>query len=791
MALALAGTTMISAQRVYVTEGQQFTTDVTNEGVAVVSSDQCQPYFLWDPITNEYTMIGGISAGNGIGGVARFSPDEKRVYAVTPSENITINSNWQKVTVHKYADYDVFDIDRSLKGSNLNTAALLVKQGGGIMFLSSSNNGLKWLDSDGLEDESLVPHQMSVLGWHQFIAADSENGPKILESKGNFSWYERDVRPEGNTTEIKSFTAIANTEWINAANCSYMAVGYEAEDGSYGVWCSSNLGAMDENWNKIDPVFEEATGVEGIPTGMYCYGETFYMTTANGKVQKSEDAGKTWTTIYTSSDELGRMHISSADNYAIICGVNLLITTDGGETWNKKTILPAGINPFSVATWNDLYWLDDKILIVGSEGLYESNDNGNTFAKVNINLSDDDVPGDLNAVSYRYDGTSQKGTIVIGSDSAKFFSKNLDAPVFGYSPAYYDVDDCVWTLLDNSGYNTQDVYGSIHGVSADGKHIVGGVYTYDQDSQSVLHCASVWSDTGELTILPNMYASIHRASTAIATNYDGSIIGGWQDHHGPWYASLWKRGADGVYNQELMTYGKAFEDINTNDYEDMSSHLMGQIQYITPDGKWIGGRGAPVYASQEAWIWNEDEGYIFMGTDGTVSGITAEGDFACGWGDTGLSGWVWDKENGYREINRYVEDINGTKDADIVMISSYAMSPNGRYLCGWGMNGMEKHGWVLDRFYEQSGVVGIEAEQVKAAIYPNPVANELHVDVPFDGNEINTVITITNMQGMVCRTVTDCHQSNVINVSDLAEGLYIVNVNARGHQKAFKVIVRH
>lgn len=785
--LAFVGVTLCPAQKVFVTEGQYFITDVTNEGVAVVHPDQASPHYLWDAHNGTYRYIGGVSSGNGVGGVARFTPDGKRVFATMQSDNILLNTAWKVSTAQRYTEYDVIDIDRSLSGSRMTTCALLVrKDGSGIMFMESSNDGTTWLDSFGsITEVSLVPNQMSVRGFRQFIACKGETEGRLLECKGNSNWYIRDPRPEGCTTAVKSFTAVANTEYINGV--APLAVGYEAEDGSYGVWYSDNYGVMD-GMLMADPVFGEAEGVAGLPTGIYAIDDIFFMTTANGLIQKSADGGKTWETVYTAGSDLGRMAIGSAENAAIICGMNVLVSTDGCQTWTEKTVIPAGPTPYEASEWTDLYMLDSTIKLVGPAGLYESDDNGETFSKVKVNLSDELLAGGLNAVSYRYDMNYHRGSTLIGSASGNFFRKELDAPVSGYSPAVYDIDGEIWAELPNAGVNSQNVYGSIEGVAGDGEHVVGSVYALDPTTASPACFGAVWNGTDDLTVLPGMFSD--KASKATASNFDGSIVGGWQDHHGPWYASLWRRGADGAYTQELMTYGKEFDEIDLDNQDDMNEHLMGPIQYITPDGKWIGGTGKSQVATFDAWIWNEDEGYISMDGGGTVSCISADGQLAAGWGDSGLSGWVWSKDKGRRDINEYVDELGAEMQSPLILISVYAMSPNSRYLCGWGMLGMDKYGWVLDRF-EGVGVEGMEAEQIKAAVYPNPVASELHVDVPFDGSEINTVITLSNMQGIVCRTLTDCRQSNVIDVNDLAAGMYIVNVNAKGLTKSFKVIVRH
>ncbi len=123
------------------------------------------------------------------------------------------------------------------------------------------------------------------------------------------------------------------------------------------------------------------------------------------------------------------------------------------------------------------------------------------------------------------------------------------------------------------------------------------------------------------------------------------------------------------------------------------------------------------------------------------------------------------------------------------IVSVYDISPNGRYVCGYGMKDGGPIAFVYD-LMQNVGIDEMESEQVKAAVYPNPVMSELHVDLPFDGSSVGTTITLLNMQGGVCRQLSDCRQSNVIDVNGLSAGIYVLDVKAGNTRKAFKVIVK-
>ena len=67
----------------------------------------------------------------------------------------------------------------------------------------------------------------------------------------------------------------------------------------------------------------------------------------------------------------------------------------------------------------------------------------------------------------------------------------------------------------------------------------------------------------------------------------------------------------------------------------------------------------------------------------------------------------------------------------------------------------------------------------KIEIFPNPATNELHVKIR---TAIITPVTITiyNMQGKVVKQITIKQNENVIDVSELQQGVYSVRVSGNG-----------
>ena len=140
-------------------------------------------------------------------------------------------------------------------------------------------------------------------------------------------------------------------------------------------------------------------------------------------------------------------------------------------------------------------------------------------------------------------------------------------------------------------------------------------------------------------------------------------------------------------------------------------------------------------------------------------------------------------------VNEYLTKYLGIDLGEFSIVGIYDISPNGRYMTGYCMSGMGKYCYVVDLKGDGSTGIDNNIEQTKAAVYPNPVAGELHVDLPFGG--MATRISLYSTAGAMVKSMNTTSTTNVINVSDLAEGVYILEVSAGGARKTFKLIVRH
>ena len=760
---------------------------VNNDGQAVVSSfNWNEPYNIWTPETGEVKEIGGVSAGNNVGGIGAFSEDGKRVSASVYSDRIKVSTAWEKTVLEGY-DYSFKDIQRVPDGTNIFVIGCSGDGTAGYM-LRNTNNGKTWkassisVNGDGESSNNGWRGGLECMAWQSWAAGfvGGGNGCFYYSSNAGGEWTEVDPHPAGNTDEVKTYRAM---HFIPSAepygNAVYGALGLEKADGTGTVWYTDD--AMES--------MKEATGVSGVPVSITNAGETYFMATANGVIQKSEDYGATLVDVYNiaspapwaegSAPLLNRIRFADELNGMALGTGFVLVTTDGGKTWTQRTVADGT----GEVTWNDVAFLNGKATLVGSEGnMYETADMGATWTKLTVESGQ--ATGLLGI--YMDDKCS-----VVSADGAMFYQSPAEY-VEGYTAGWYDMEAGEWHALPGTGYFSGETASSGWDISGDGTTLVGGVYNYEQfDATSAIRCdAAAWVD-GELKILPNKFADISRSAQARGVSYDGSVIVGWQDHHGPWYASVWRRNADGGYDQSLMPKDPNLteDDVDMSDTSegrlDMNAKLLGEAEAVSADGKIIGGKGnSQQFATDCAWIWSEEKGLKELGgTSNMVFDMTNDGSMVV------TNTEVWTEETGLVGVNEYLTKYLGIDLGEFSIVGIYDISPNGRYMTGYCMSGMGKYCYVVDLKGDGSTGIDNNIEQTKAAVYPNPVAGELHVDLPFGG--MATRISLYSTAGAMVKSMNTTSTTNVINVSDLAEGVYILEVSAGGARKTFKLIVRH
>ncbi len=794
LGLMTAGT--MSAQ-VYITDFRFDPTGVNNEGVVVGSQDQNMPILLWDSKAgsgaNAVTEIGGISAGQVIGGVARFSGDGKFVTAPMPYDSIPLVSTWVRSDlsdkiyfyndIFYINDYYLFTIGSSADGNS----GLLLK---------SANKGVSWNSDivftkkgdDGMYS-SVTPGNLQTFAplsnW-QYLTGGN-NGELYFSQNRGTQWEAIDLQPEGDEAVVDVYKAMdfmykTNVDGsLTTETAKYGVIGVRYADGSYAVWRTEDEG----------DTFTKVTEISGEPAHIGHAGETFFMVTENGHIQKSADYGKTWTDVFATKDNasLYRIKFADAQKGIVTSDGVVYITKDGGETWTETEVMPAGINPLADAVaWNDAAWNGDVIFVVGTNGnVFKSTDNGEKFEQVEV----DSEYADNNYTVVDY----HSGVCNIMTGEGRVYNKADKATAKGYLAGVYDIEKGEWTPLATLGYMSGEAASSPWQFSGDGKTVVGGIYNMYAPTNTVQSHASAMT-TEECIDLGSKFADINRASHAQGASYDASVIVGWQDIFGPRYGTVWIKNSDGSYTQKMMLKDmtKNEDDIDYNDKSVCMAELVGTARSVSPDGKWIGGDGGELTAFGSPWLWSEETGYKELfeeAVGGGVAAVSNNGEKAIGWQGLNSGAWLYTKEDGVVLLQDYVENVLGADLGDFYIMSAYDMSPNGRYITGFGMRGDEVLGYVIDLQDIGTSIESKTVEQTKASVYPNPVADELHIDMPFGSDEVATTLTLVDMQGRVVRRIDTARQSNTMDVSNLTEGIYVLDVNARGTHKAFKIMIKH
>lgn len=760
-------------------------TGVSDEGIVAGSFGQTQPYYLWNPANGELREIGGVSAGNGVGGSVKFSADGNYLSGTMYTE-MQFPTEW-KETVITERDYTFTGIGFPI--SNLGFAIGKDPQDAtkGVM-LQTNNNGITWSDigykmNGGLESICFLNDNVGLVGGRNALFA-------YTTTRGT-EWKGMNPRPEGNTDEVAAYLAI---DFIREEPYAGV-VGAELAGGGYAVYQSPD-GA--ESWTV-------ATGVTGIPTDITHVDGAFFMTTRNGHIQKSVDNGLTWTDIFKTEAPLQPItalyKIGFGDKNVGIAAADYVIyrTTNGGKSW--KAMIPEDNIP-QKTVWKGLYWQDaTHVMLVGTGGLaYSSDDAGATWTKMDTGAG---AGTELHAV------VMSDSVVNICGTHGSFYRKSLRSKATVSQMGRYDVAAGEWTPLGSLGYISDGISSSSgYAISGDGKTVVGLAGTYNRDvtiNNNAYAHAVAWTEGKGMTDLGSVYAGINRSTRANAVNYDGSVIVGWQDQRGPWHSAVWRSDDSGAYgpNEFILVDPQAGSELADN--------RVPQCFAVSQDGQWIGGSGrsintAPLsvidddrLVANQPYIWSEATGLKRLGmiselegneaAVGYTSGINNDGTKAVGWIVVGNSMYpfIWTAAGGIENLNDYIR--NTWKDAlsdEYMICSVLCMSPGGRYITGWGIaNNTSLFAFTADLQAASSIATPKQAKQ-EWKVYPNPATDVLHIDLPADAAG---TIDLYDAQGRkVLGRNAACGESS-LPLDGVEAGFYFLKVATDGMQRTYKVEV--
>ncbi len=231
----------------------------------------------------------------------------------------------------------------------------------------------------------------------------------------------------------------------------------------------------------------------------------------------------------------------------------------------------------------------------------------------------------------------------------------------------YDRTTGQWTLLGNLGGSSGNSTSSGWGISGNGQSVVGLGWLNAGGAHAVQ-----WNEGGSMTDLGSTVDG--RSTRANAANFDGSVVGGWQDaESGFRQGAIWRNGV-----QTLIT----------ND----AGERIGEVQALSDDGNWAVGSGVSVNG-WEAWRWSEATGLQNLGHlsptfRGAATDVSADGSVVVGY-DRPFGpalfgqGFIWTEDLGMMNLNAYAESL-GIDTQGVVMSLPLGISADGRTIVGMG-----------------------------------------------------------------------------------------------------------
>ncbi len=624
------------------------TQGVSNEGVISGYEAQAGPYFLWNADENTFVTIGGAAPGQGVGGSAEFSNDGNLLSGTT-FMTTTTSTEWEKMNTGFNYIFRGIEFPENQNSTAFAAGESTTYNGDGIVIVTYDGgdtwNQLWTGTNQGLETMSF-PTQYTgyVGGWNEYFAKTTDGG---------YTWTQQSPVPD-----------------------VYIYTGIEFKDEWNGVvTAQTNTGVAVYNTNDGGATWTEGSGLTGVPYKLtYVSGDTYFLVTNGGDILKSTDNGLIWTTVFSGGGLLVGIEFYDSMNGIATAENDVYKTTDGGATWTGQEVIEGAI-------WRDLAWLDqDHVTLVGTpELIFASEDGGDTWPINNMGTTT------FNEALYEVLFTENGTGYIIGSQGV-MFRKATETNIFSVQ-SMYNVANDEWTVLGSFDVPVDGNLSSGYNISGDGTNVVGSAYVEPTPGEPGLAVhATAWTDATGLIDLGSLYTDINRSTRANAVNEDGSVIVGWQDFNGPWKSAVWRKDSNGDYlpNEYLLVDP-------TGDPTDEYNQL-GEARAVSADGNWIAGDGD--YANNnEPWRWSESTGYLSLGTlapggPGYVTDMSDDGTVITGYFQidpfTPNIPFIWTETTGMVEFNSFVTETLGyTMDASPIWVPN-AISPNGKYITGWG-----------------------------------------------------------------------------------------------------------
>jgi hypothetical protein len=283
------------------------------------------------------------------------------------------------------------------------------------------------------------------------------------------------------------------------------------------------------------------------------------------------------------------------------------------------------------------------------------------------------VDGGLELIGGTVPGDGVGGQAKISNDGTRISGTYLN-PVSGLNEfSYYDIGAATWNPLGGIGGVSGTETSSGWNISGDGQSVVGLGWVDAGGGHAVQ-----WDEGFGVTDLGSTVPD--RSTRANAVDYDGTVVGGWQDS-----ATGFRQGAvwvDGV--QELITDG--------------DGGASSEVFDVSGDGQWASGYGVGGFFDPgQAYRYNtvtDTHEYIpnlAAGAERNAAGagITDDGMTIVGgtWGfGPALFGnaFIWREGIGTIAMDEYLDEVGIAYPDGFHFAFASAISSDGEWIAGWG-----------------------------------------------------------------------------------------------------------
>jgi hypothetical protein len=291
--------------------------------------------------------------------------------------------------------------------------------------------------------------------------------------------------------------------------------------------------------------------------------------------------------------------------------------------------------------------------------------------------------------------TEEDGVVLLGgfmqagapaiSDDATRISGTVRGPDNNITWALHE--NGAWTALPKRADSTAPCsgeWGSPWDISGDGQTIVGGTWS---TCASAGFRATKWTAATGTVALPKSPDSLNRASRANTVNYDGTVIGGWDDHStGFRRGAYWMNGVQTVFEPNPSVANVVGEALKSNNAGTILTGVTGGPQ----KGGW-----RYFTASNTMEILSVNNGPDDR--NGGAYVMSEDGNIVLGWNQLlfGRQPTIWTPALGWYDLNTFLNS-QGTYTEGIGLLNGTASSADGRRVAGAAQSLFGNVAWVMD-----------------------------------------------------------------------------------------------